>query len=222
MTAIAAGFLRPAKALQVVLADDHKVVRQALRLLLERDGIQVVGEASDGHQAARLARELSPDVAVLDLMMPGLNGLDAANEIRHAAPETQLVLLTTQTGEQEVLRALKAGFKACVFKSHQAQDLVHAIREVAAGRTYLHPEMSGTVVGAYLSGLETPRDVLSSRERQVLQLIAEGKGTKQVAEILGVSVKTIESHRSRLTKKLNIREIAGLVRYAIRHGLSEL
>jgi DNA-binding NarL/FixJ family response regulator len=206
----------------VLLADDHRVVRQALRLLLEREGIVVVGEAADGLDAVRQVRELAPDVAVLDLMMPGLNGLDAAHEIRQAAPETRLVLLTTQTGERHLLQALKAGFKGCVFKSHHAQDLVHAIREVAQGGTYLHPEMSQAVIGAYLGSGESAAEPLSSRERQVLQLIAEGRGTKQVATALGVSVKTVESHRSRLMKKLSIRETAGLVRYAIRHGLSEL
>jgi DNA-binding NarL/FixJ family response regulator len=208
--------------IRVLLADDHRVVRQAIKIMLEREGVDVVAEAADGLDAVRLARELHPDVAVLDLMMPGLNGLDAAHELRQAAPATKLVLLTTQTGEKHLLLALKAGFKGCVFKSHQAQDLVHAIREVAQGGTYLHPEMSQAVVQAYLGSGELMAEPLSSRERQVLQLIAEGKGTKQVAVALGVSVKTVESHRSRLMKKLNIRETAGLVRYAIRHGLSEL
>lgn len=209
-------------AIRVLLADDHRVVRQALRLMLEREGLDVVGEAEDGLHAVRLARELQPDVAVLDLLMPGLNGLDAAHELRQASPETRMVLLTTQTGERQLLQALKAGFKGCVFKSHQAQDLLHAIREVARGGTYLHPEMSQAVVEAYLGSADSPKEPLSSRERQVLQLIAEGKGTKQVAEALGVSVKTVESHRSRVMKKLSIHETAGLVRYAIRQGLSEL
>jgi DNA-binding NarL/FixJ family response regulator len=208
--------------IRVLLADDHQVVRQALRVLLENEGLEVVGEASNGYQAVRQARELAPDVAVLDLVMPQLNGLDAAPEIRQASPKTHLVLLTTQNGEQHVLQALKAGFKGCVFKSHDAQDLVHAIREVARGRTYLHPEMSEAVVGGFLGRSELAHEPLSNRERQVLQLIAEGKRTRQAADILGVSVKTVESHRSRIVRKLNIRETAGLVRYAIRHGLSEL
>jgi DNA-binding NarL/FixJ family response regulator len=206
----------------VLLADDHQVVRQALRVLLESEGLEVVAEASNGHQAVRHARELVPDVAVLDLMMPELNGLDAAAEIRQASPKTRLVLLTAQKGEQQVLQALKAGFKGCVLKSHDVQDLVQAIREVARGRTYLHPEMSETVVGGFLGRCELAEEPLSNRERQVLQLIAEGKRTRQAADILGVSTKTVESHRSRIMHKLNIRETAGLVRYALRHGLSEL
>jgi DNA-binding NarL/FixJ family response regulator len=208
--------------IRVLLADDHRVVRQALRMLLEREGLEVVGEASNGHEAVRIARELTPDVAVLDLVMPQLNGLDSAHEIRTASPKTRLILLTTQSGERHVLQALKLGFKGCLFKSHQAEDLVKAVRQVARGGTYLHPEMAEAVVGGFLGRTGVPEEPLSNRERQVLQLIAEGKRTRHAAEILGVSVKTVESHRTRIMQKLNIRETAGLVRYAIRNGLSEL
>ena len=209
-------------AISVVVADDHTVVRQALKLLLERDGVSVVGEASDGHQAVRLVRDLQPDVAVLDLVMPLLNGLEAAREIRQASSRTRVVLLTARTDEGCVLEALHAGVKGCVLKSHDSADLIRGIREVARGGLYLDPTVSKTVIGAYLSGTGLARDPLSPRERQVLQLIAEGKRTREVAELLCVSIKTAESHRARIMKKLEIREMAGLVRYAIRQGLSQL
>ncbi len=209
-------------AVGVLLADDHTIVRQAVKLLLEGEGFHVVGEASDGLQAVRLARELQPDVAVLDLVMPLLNGLDAAREIQQASPRTRTILLTGRTDDESVLQALHAGIKGCVLKSHDAAALVQAIREVVRGRRYLDPSMSGTIVSAYLSATGVAKDPLTARERQVLQLIAEGKKTREVAALLCVSVKTAESHRARIMNKLEIRETAGLVRYAIRHGLSQL
>ena len=209
-------------AIRVVLADDHTVVRQALKILLEQEGMAVLGEASDGHQAVRLVRDLQPEVCVLDLVMPLLNGLDAAREIRQASPRTRTVLLTARTDEGCVLEALQAGIKGVVLKSHDATDLIRGIREVAKGGLYLDPTVSKTVIGAYLHGTGPARDPLSPRERQVLQLIAEGKRTREVAELLCVSIKTAESHRARIMKKLEIREMAGLVRYAIRQGLSQL
>jgi DNA-binding NarL/FixJ family response regulator len=209
-------------AVGILLADDHTIVRQAVKLLLEREGFQVVGEAGDGHQAVRLARQLQPDVAVLDLVMPLLNGLDAAREIQQASPRTRTILLTGRTDDDSVLKALHAGFKGCVLKSHDGPTLGHAIREVVRGHLYLDPTVSSTVVGAYLSATGPTKDPLTPRERQVLQLIAEGKKTREVAELLCVSIKTAESHRARIMTKLQIRETAGLVRYAIRRGLSEL
>lgn len=207
---------------RVLLAEDHALVREALKLLLEQQGFEVVGEAADGHRAVRLARELQPEVAVLDLVMPLLNGLEAAREIRQVSPATRLVALTGRTDDACVLEALQAGFRGCVLKSGDAMELMHAIREVAKGGTYLDPAVSKAVVGAYVSGTGPAKDPLSARERQVLQLIAEGKKTREVAEVLCVSVKTAESHRARIMKKLEIRDTAGLVRYAIRRGMSEL
>lgn len=209
-------------SIRVLLADDHAVVRQALRLLLESAGFQVVGEATDGLQAIRLARELQPEVAVLDWMMPQLNGLNAAREMRHAAPRTRTILLTARTDEHRVLAALKEGVAGCVLKSEDAKELVTAIREVARGGRHLDPALSRAAVEAYASGRVTAAERLTPRERQVLQLIAEGKRTREVADLLSVSVRTAESHRANIMKKLEIRETAGLVRYAIRHGLCEL
>jgi DNA-binding NarL/FixJ family response regulator len=207
---------------RILLADDHSVVRQALRLLLEREGFEIVAEASDGREAIQLARELEPDVAVLDLAMPLVNGIDAAREIRAASPRTVAVLLFGSATDAQVLDALHAGVQACVLKTCEAQELIRALREVAGGDVYLSRGLTRAVVDAYVSGEEAPADPLTPRERQVLQLIAEGKTTKEVAQVLCVSVKTVESHRAHITTKLSIRQTAGLVRYAIRRGLSQL
>jgi DNA-binding NarL/FixJ family response regulator len=212
----------PQAAGRILLADDHSVVREALRLLLEREGFEVVGEAADGQQAIRLARRLEPDIAVLDLAMPLANGIEAAREIRTACPRTAAVLLIGSATDAQVLAALQAGVQACVLKTCEAAELMRAIREVARGEVYLSRGLARPVVEAWLGGAELPADPLTPRERQVLQLIAEGKATKEVAQLLYVSVKTVESHRARITAKLSIRETAGLVRYAIRRGLSQL
>jgi two-component system response regulator NreC len=207
---------------RLLLADDHVIVRKGLGLLLTGAGFEVVGEASDGHEAVKLARTLQPDVAVLDLVMPLLNGLDAGREIHEACPPTKVILLTSRHEEQVVLEALQAGIRACVLKSHQAEDLIRAIQDVVAGGVYLSPGMSRSLADAYRSRTTLPADPLSVRERQVLQLIAEGKRTREIADLLGVSVKTAESHRTHITKKLGITQTAGLVRYALQRGLSQL
>jgi two-component system response regulator NreC len=208
---------------RIVLADDHPVVRDGVKLLLELDeGFEVVGQAQDGLEAVRLVRELNPDVAVLDRGMPLLNGIDAAREIRQALPATLLVLLTMDTDESHLLEALQAGFRACVLKSYEARELIDAIHVVVGGGTYLHPGLSRAVVEAFIAHTEAPPDPLTPRERQVLQLLAEGKRTREVAALLRVGVKTAESHRARIMKKLGIHETAGLVRYAIRQGVTSL
>ncbi|PYM70249.1 MAG: DNA-binding response regulator [Candidatus Rokuibacteriota bacterium] len=204
---------------RILLADDHVIVRQGLKALLEREGFAVVAEAEDGQAAVRQARERCPDVAVLDFSMPLLNGLDAAVEIIRACPRARAILLTMHTDDHYVLSALQAGVKGYVVKTQASSDLVRAIHEVLRGMMYLSPGVSEAVVQAYLAKSEMPADPLTSREREVLQLVAEGKSTKEVAGLLGISFKTAESHRTRILKKLNLHETAGLVRYAVRRGL---
>jgi DNA-binding NarL/FixJ family response regulator len=204
---------------QILIADDHPLIRQGLRSLLEQHGFTVVGEAADGREATQLAQELEPDVAVLDLAMPLLNGLDAAREITRTSRRTKTILVTVHTADQYVLEALRAGVRGYVLKSQATAELVQAIQEVMRGARYLSPGISEAVVQAYLAKTGLPSDPLTPREREVLQLIAEGKTTKDIAGLLGVSVKTVESHRMRLMEKLDIRQTAGLVRYAIRRGL---
>jgi two-component system response regulator NreC len=204
---------------RVLLADDHQIVRQGLRGLLEKAGHEVVGEAADGREALKLARVLLPDIAVLDLSMPSLNGLDAAHEMRRIAPEIKTILLTMHTEKGYVLQALRAGAKGYVLKTQAAEDLIRAIREVSRGEVYLSPGVAVSVVDAYLQKTDPGADPLTPRERQILQLVAEGKSTKEIARILSISFKTAESHRNRMMKKLDIHEVAGLVRYAIRRGL---
>ncbi|HXT40609.1 MAG TPA: response regulator transcription factor [Candidatus Angelobacter sp.] len=205
--------------IQVILADDHQIVRQSLKVLLEREGLKIVGEASNGQEAVKIAEALHPDVAVLDVSMSVLNGIDAAKEIQKVSPQTKTVFLTVHDEDPYLLDALRVGAKGYVVKTHAAENLVQAIREASRGGVYLSPEVSRAVVQAYQNRTELSSEPLSPRERQVLQLIAEGKTTKEVAGVLNISVKTAETHRTRLMEKLDIHETAGLVRYAIRRGL---
>jgi two-component system response regulator NreC len=206
-------------SVRLMLADDHELVRQGLKSLLERQGFQVACEASDGQAALHLAAKDKLDVAIMDISMPVMNGLDAAREMAKLSPKTKVILLTQHDEDHYVTEALRSGVRGYVLKSQAAEDLVHAIREACQGSVYLSPSISRTVVEAYLSKTYAPAETLSGRERQVLQLIGEGKSTKDVAQQLGISVKTAESHRARLMKKLDIHETASLVRYAIRRGL---
>jgi len=207
---------------RIILADDHVIVRQGIKSLLEREGMQVVAEASDGREAIGYAESFSPDVVVMDIGMPMLNGMEAARELARCCPKVKPILLTQHDEPQYVSAALKAGVKGYVLKSQISGDLVQAIHQVLRGQVYLSPGISGSVMAAYKSKTEIATDPLTSRERQVLQLIAEGKSTKDVAALLGVSVKTAESHRSRLMQKLDIHETASLVRYAVKHGLVQI
>jgi DNA-binding NarL/FixJ family response regulator len=205
--------------LRIMLADDHSIVRQGLRLLLEREGMQVVAEAADGREAVRLAQAHTPDIAVLDLMMPLLNGLEAGREILQSGTAKGVILLTMHTQEHQIAAALRAGIRGYLLKTQAGEDLVHAIRDVFRGEIYLSPGVSQVVVDGYLHGGLPAGDTLAPRERQVLQLVAEGKTSKEIATLLGLTVKTAESYRAKLMEKLDLHDTAALVRYAIRHGI---
>jgi DNA-binding NarL/FixJ family response regulator len=206
-------------SLEIMLADDHVLFRQALRIVLEREGFKVVAEAQDGQEAVSLTQRVAPDVAILDIAMPLLNGLDAARQIIKVTPRARVILLTMYTDEQYVIGALRAGVHGYVIKSQAANDLVEAIRSVHRGLTYLSPGVSRTLVDAYLGRTSTAPDSLTARERQVLQLVAEGRTSKEIAQLMNLGVKSAETYRARIMQKLEIHTTAGLVRYAIRQGL---
>jgi DNA-binding NarL/FixJ family response regulator len=205
----------------VLIADDHLVFLEGMKSLLHAEGYTVIAQASDGQEAVQLAKKHQPDIAVLDITMPKLNGLGAAQKIRKHAPETRVIVLTMHKASAYVMEALQSGVTGYVLKTQAAQDLIEAIKSVAVDKVYLSPGVSRVVVDACLTKNTPEEDPLTLREREVLQLIAEGRKTKEIAEELNVSVKTAESHRSRLMNKLDIHETAGLVRYAIRRGLIE-
>ncbi len=204
---------------RILLADDHAIVLNGIKHILVREGFVVVGEVSNGRDAVEMTKKLLPDVAILDFAMPLLNGIDAARQIRQASPRTKTLLLTMHADEPYVLRALRAGINGYVLKAQGAPDLVEAIRSIVHGGLYLSPQISESVVKAALIQNEREPDPLTPKEREILQLIAEGKSNKQISQKLGMSVKTVDSHRRNLMVKLNIHETAGLVRYAIRTGL---
>jgi DNA-binding NarL/FixJ family response regulator len=206
---------------RVLLADDHILLRQGVRALIETYGVTVVAEAGDGREAIRLAEETQPEVALLDVMMPLLNGLDVVREIRRVSSRTKSLLLTMHTDDAFVLEALKVGVKGYLLKTQPVTDVVRAIRDVSNGSFYLSPGISQAVIHAFLAKSDLPSDPLTIREREVLQLVAQGMTTKKVAGLLGVSVKTAESHRYRIMDKLDIHDTASLVRYSIRRRLIE-
>jgi two-component system, NarL family, response regulator NreC len=204
---------------RILLADDHVMLRQAFKGHLEREGFEVVAEASDGREAVQLARRFQPEVAVLDVAMPLLNGVDAACEIVKELPRTRVLLVTMHDDDEFVLRALRSGVKGYVLKTQPMAELVVAVGEVAKGNTYLSPGVSNRVVDAFVRATGAPIDPLTLRERQIVQLVAEGKTTKDIATILNISTNTVESHRKNIMQKLDVHDTTALVRYAIRQGL---
>jgi DNA-binding NarL/FixJ family response regulator len=209
-------------ATRILLADDHVIVRQGLRSLLERNGFEVVAEAADGHEAIELARDVRFDVALLDIGMPRINGIDTAREILTVAPHARIITLTVHADERQIGAAFRAGVRGYIVKTQALDELVTAIRKVSAGGTYMSPQVAEVLLGAFLNSHSSTEDPLTRRERDVLRLIAEGKTTKEIADALSVTVKTAESYRSRLKTKLDIHDTAGLVRYAIRSGVVQL
>ena len=208
---------------RVLIADDHALVREGIGILISRGGFTVVAEASNGQEALAHASSYQPDIAVLDMSMPIMNGLETAQEMRKLSPRTRSIVLSRYDGVDDVLAAMRAGIKGYVLKSQSVVELLQALNDVSTGGFYLSPGVSGVVVDAVRSQLTIPGDdPLTARERQVLKLIAEGYSTRECATILGVGVKTADSHRTRLMRKLDIHGTAGLVRYAVRHHFAEV
>ncbi len=211
--------------IQVLLADDHNVVRQGLRALLDaQPDIAVIGEADDGRQAVQLAREKLPDVVVMDIAMPNLNGLEAAGQIAREVPNARLLVLSSYDDDEYVTQVIRAGARGYLLKQTAATDLIQAVREVFRGNQFFSPAVSRRLVfdgrqNVSASGKKPGH--LTSREREVLQLIAEGKANKQIAGELNISIKTVEKHRQQVMNKLGIHDIASLTRYAISKGVVE-
>jgi DNA-binding NarL/FixJ family response regulator len=210
---------------RILLADDHKILREGIRALLEsQPGLTVVGEADNGRTAVAMAKELMPDVVVLDIGMPELNGVEAARRMIHENPRLRIIALSMHSDRRFVSEMLKAGASAYLLKDGAFEELVEAIQAVTAGNVYLSPGIAGVVVDDYVSQIGDPVrtafGVLSSREREVLQLMSEGLATKQIAASLRVSVKTVETHRRQIMEKLDLHSVAELTKYAIREGLT--
>jgi len=214
--------------LRILIADDHEVVRRGLRTVLEAEaGWQVVAEVQDGREAVQETLRIKPDVAILDLAMPRLNGLEALRQIAKASPQTKVLILTMHDSDELVRAALDAGARGYVTKSSVARDLTTAVEALRQNKTFFTPRVDQMILNSFLHGgtgsLETvsSRDRLTSRQREILQLLAEGKTSKEVAVELNISVKTAETHRANIMRKLNVHSVSDLVRYAIRNGIVE-
>ena len=206
--------------MRVLVADDHTLVRAGLIALIAKlPEMEVVAEAADGREALRLVRDLQPDLVLMDIAMPGLNGLESAERIHSIHPKTKIIILSMHSNEEYVAQALKAGAAGYLLKDAATAELEMALKSVAMGQFYLSPAISRQVVDNLLRGGPSGLDVLTPRQREILQLIAEGKSTREIADTLHLSVKTVETHRAQLMDRLDIHETAGLVRYAMRKGL---
>jgi DNA-binding NarL/FixJ family response regulator len=208
--------------IRILVVDDHSLVRAGIRSLLEKlPGIQVVAEASDGSEALRRVAEANPQIVLMDLAMPNVTGLEATSRITKEYPDVRVIILSIYSDSEHVYQALRAGAAGYLLKGAAIEELELAIRSVARGETYLSPPVSKPVIAEYIrrTNAPQPKGTLSSRQQEILKLIAEGKTTKQIALELNISVKTVESHRAQLMDRLDIHDLAGLVRYAIRMGL---
>jgi DNA-binding NarL/FixJ family response regulator len=214
-------------SIRVLLADDHQLMREGLRAVLdEQEDMEVVADVENGREAARLAKQLQPDVVVMDISMPDLNGIEAARRVASDAPEAKVIALSMHSDRQFVSEMLKAGAAGYVLKDCATDELLQAVRTVVGGHTYLSPRVARVVVEGYVRkaphGEAPAAPALTDREREVLQLLAEGKTTKQIALALHVSAKTIETHRRNMMEKLDIHSVAELTKYALREGLTTL
>ena len=213
-------------ALQILVTDDHRLLREGLRSLLESQGFQVRGEAADGRTAVKLAKTLEPDAVIIDISMPGLNGIDATKQIHQDCPEVKVIVLSMRSDSRAVLEAFAAGASAYLLKEAAFEEVVVALKVVMQGKTYLSPAIAHLVVRNSVEHWSTSsgqmRRGISGREREILQLVAEGRSSKEMAASLYVSVKTIETHRKQIMDKLNLHSIAELTKYAIREGVTSL
>jgi DNA-binding NarL/FixJ family response regulator len=208
----------------IILADDHEVVRLGLRALLGNEpDFQIVGEASDGLQTVNLVKRLNPDVLILDLMMPGINGIEVTQQVKKILPKTHIIILSMYSNEAYVLETLKKGAEGYVLKDSTGSDLVKAVREVIAGRRFLSPPLSERAIDIYMLTTKTtaldPYETLTPREREVLHMVAEGYSNVEIADYLSISPRTVEVHRANMMNKLGLRNQAGLIRYAIQRGI---
>jgi len=211
--------------IRIVLADDHAVVRDGLRVLLEaQSDIEVVGDAANGREAIRVTHQMHPDVVVMDIAMPELNGIEATLQIHDASPSTQVLILSMHSTTEHIFRALQAGARGYLLKDSAGAEVVDAVRVVYAGRRYLSQKIASTVIDDYISERQraSPLDSLSRRERQILQLVAEGKSSAEAAALLFLSPKTVDTYRSRMMQKLGIADVPSLVKFAIQHGVTQL
>ena len=210
------------KRIRILLADDHAVVRQGFKMILDaQPDMEIVGEAANGREAVDLAERLRPDVVVMDVAMPELNGIEATRRLASSVPHARVVALSMHKDSVYVREILRAGARGYLLKDSGAADLVAAIHAVASGESYLSPAVSNAVLDDYRRHATNPIDLLTSREREVLQLLAESKTNKEIAGVLNLSVYTVEAHRGRIMEKLNLHSIGELVRFAVRNGLIE-
>jgi two-component system, NarL family, response regulator NreC len=208
------------KQIRILLADDHAVVRQGFKMILSaQTDMEIVGEAGNGREAVELAGQLHPDIVVMDVAMPELNGIEATRRLAQSEPHTRVLALSMHKDSVYVREILRAGARGYLLKDSPAVDLVAAVRAVASGEGYLSPAVSNAVLDDYRKHVTNPIDLLSSREREVLQMLAEGKTNKEIATVLNLSVYTVDAHRGRIMEKLNLHSINEMVRFAVRNGL---